>query len=98
MTHVWVRTIDGDLIRASTIRQINTDGGLRAILNAGSQFILAPTADREAADRAALELVAALALGEGRAQASVIEVACEDDQVIVSTRLLPAEDPRDAAL
>lgn len=91
MNQVWVKTVDGDLIRAATIRQITTTGGLRAVLNAGSQFLLAESSGRQPMDEIALELVAAIAAAEKHAEAHVIEVKATDqeDEWAVFTSALP---------
>jgi hypothetical protein len=90
VNQVWVKTVDGDLIRAATIRQITTTGGLRAILNAGSQFLLAEPSGRQPMDEIALELVAAMAAAEEHAGAHVIEVTGENDEWTVATSALSA--------
>ena len=91
MNHVWVRTVDGDLLRASLIRQINTEGGLRAILTAGSQFMLAETSVRQTADEIALRLVAAIAAAEAHVDACVLGVVTDEhDNWAVTATVLPA--------
>ena len=90
MNHVWVQTVDGDLIRASAIRQINANGALRAILVGGSQFLLAEPADREQAPHLALELTAAIAAADECPGAFVIGVAHGSDEWAVTTQAVSA--------
>jgi hypothetical protein len=68
MSHVWVTSTNGDLLRADQIRQLNTAEGLRAVLVGGSQFLLAAIDDREACMRVARELTAAIATAETQEQ------------------------------
>jgi len=60
MSDVWIRTTDGDLIRADEVRQITSGDGLRVVLVGGSQFMVADVEPRAEADTAAQDLAAAM--------------------------------------
>ena len=77
MSHVWVSTMEGDLLRADQIRQINVIEGLRAVLQGGNQFLIAEIEDRAACAAAARELAAAIA--EGDAWTHAVEIKVLDD-------------------
>lgn len=64
MSHVWVTSADGDLLRADQIRQLNTVDGLHAVLIGGSQFLLAEVDGRQNCAAVARELSAAIATAE----------------------------------
>lgn len=74
MSHVWVTSTDGDLLRADQIRQLNTVEGLRAVLIGGSQFLLAEIEGRQEGMAAARELSAAIATAESRDEWAEITV------------------------
>jgi hypothetical protein len=74
MSHVWVTSADGDLLRADQIRQLNTVEGLRAVLIGGSQFLLADIDTRQECVEAARELSAAIATAENRDEWAEITV------------------------
>lgn len=64
MSHAWVISGNGDLLRADQIRQLNTAEGLRAVLVGGDQFLLAEIGDRKECAMVACELTAAIATAE----------------------------------
>lgn len=75
MTHVWITTADGDLLRADQIRQINVVEGLRVVTTSGSQFLIADIEGRQAALAAARDLASAMS------EAQAWSWACEIDVV-----------------
>jgi len=75
MSHVWVTSTEGDLLRADQIRQLNTVEGLHAVLIGGSQFLLAEIDRRQECTAVARQLSAAIATAEtedGWAQITVV--------------------------
>lgn len=77
MSHVWVTSADGDLLRADQIRQLNSVDGLHAVLIGGSQFLLAEVDGRQKCAAAARELSAAIATAEARDQWAQLAVVRE---------------------
>ena len=77
MSHVWVTSANGDLLRADQIRQLNTVEGLRAVLVGGSQFLIAEIDGRRECAAAARELSAAIATADARGQWAEIAVVHE---------------------
>jgi hypothetical protein len=88
MPHVWVSSVNGDLLHATEIRQINVSGGLHAVLVGGSQFVLAETGTAQVSGPVALKLVAAIEAAEVCGGASVLRVVHEDDEWTVATEQL----------
>lgn len=74
MSHVWVTSANGDLLRADQIRQLNTVEGLRAVLIGGSQFLLAEIDGRQRCAAVARELSAAIATAERHDQWAEITI------------------------
>lgn len=74
MSHAWVTSGNGDLLRADQIRQLNTAEGLRAVLVGGDQFLLAEIGDRKACATVARELTAAIATAEDEEEWAQIAV------------------------
>jgi hypothetical protein len=74
MTNAWIKTPDGDLLRADQIRQINVVEGLRIVTIGGSQFVIAEIEGRQAATAAAHSLAAAIAEADKWSQAAEIGV------------------------
>ena len=85
MPNVWVSSIDGDLLRASEIRQITISDGLHAVLIGGSQFVLAETGGPQVSGPIAQHLVAAIGAAEAHGDASVVQVLREGDEWRVHT-------------
>lgn len=79
MTHVWIDTADGDLLRADQIRQITVVDGLRVVTISGSQFLIAEVEGRAAASVAAHDLASAIAEADGWSQAAEIDVLRDDE-------------------
>jgi hypothetical protein len=77
MTHIWIGTKDGDLLRADQIRQINVVEGLRVVTTSGSQFLVAEIEGREATIAVARDLVRAIAQADGWSHAAEIDVVRE---------------------
>lgn len=88
VTDVWVRTADGDLLRAEEVRQITSGDGLRVVLVGGSQFVLAGVKGRAAAETAAQDLAAALSEAARLGSAVLVSVVQDQDGWIVTTRPL----------
>lgn len=78
MTHVWISTSDGDLLRADQVRQINVVEGLRVVTTSGSQFLLAKVEGRQATLAAARALATAIADGATSSHAAQIDVVREE--------------------
>ncbi|MBS2548592.1 hypothetical protein KGQ19_17125 [Catenulispora sp. NL8] len=78
MTHVWISTSDGDLLRADQVRQINVVEGLRVVTTSGSQFLLAKVEGREPTLAAARALATAIADGATSSHAAQIDVVREE--------------------
>lgn len=78
MTHAWIKTADGDLLRADQVRQINVVEGLRIVTIGGSQFLIAGIERGRAATAAAHALAAAIAEADVWSQAALIDVARTD--------------------
>jgi hypothetical protein len=97
MSHVWVTSIDGDLVRADQIRQLNTAEGLRAVLVGGSQFLLAEIDGRQACAAAARELTAAIATAETRDLWAEIAVVRSGPGWTVEVASTPTLSPRSGA-
>ncbi|NUP46612.1 MAG: hypothetical protein HOW97_04770 [Catenulispora sp.] len=77
MSHVWITTSDGDLLRADQIRQINVVEGLRVVTTSGSQFLVADIEGRQAALTAARDLASAMAEAETWPWAAEIDVVSD---------------------
>jgi hypothetical protein len=77
MTHVWISTSDGDLLRADQVRQINVVGGLRVVTISGSQFLLAKVEGHKATAAAARALATAIADGAASSHAAEIDIVRE---------------------
>ncbi|GAA2008877.1 hypothetical protein [Catenulispora subtropica] len=77
MTHVWITTADGDLLRADQIRQINVVEGLRVVTRSGSQFLVADVEGRQAALTAARELASAIAEADTWSWAAELDVVSD---------------------
>lgn len=94
MSHVWVTTVDGDLLRADQIRQLNTVDSLHAVLIGGSQFLLAEIDGRRECTAVARELAATIATAETRDQWAEVAVVCEGPgwTVKVETTPVPRSD------
>lgn len=78
MTHAWIKTADGDLLRADQVRQINVVEGLRVVTISGSHFLIAEIDGDQAAMAAAHALAAAIAEADAWSQAAEIEVVRTD--------------------
>lgn len=77
MSHVWITTSDGDLLRADHIRQINVVEGLRVVTTGGSQFVIADVAGRQATLAAARELASAISEADAWPWAAEIDVVSD---------------------
>jgi hypothetical protein len=77
MSHVWITTSDGDLLRADHIRQINVVEGLRVVTTGGSQFLIADIEGRSATLAAARDLVSAIAEADAWSRAAEIDVVSD---------------------
>lgn len=77
MSHVWITTSDGDLLRADRIRQINVVEGLRVVTIDGSQFLIADIGGRQAALAAARELASAIFEANAWSCAAEIDVVSD---------------------
>lgn len=93
MSHVWVTSIDGDLLRADQIRQLNTVEGLRVVLVGGSQFLLAEIDGRQECTAVARELTAAIATAEIREQSAEIAVVRRGPGWTVKVEPTPTPTP-----
>jgi hypothetical protein len=89
MSHVWVRTVDGDLLRADQIRQITVVEGLHAVAVGGNQFLIAEIENRAASAAAARELTAAIAEGAGWSHAIEVAVVAKGADWLVELRSMP---------
>jgi hypothetical protein len=78
MTHAWIKTADGDLLRADQVRQINVVEGLRVVTISGSHFLIAEIEGRQATMAAAHALAAAIAEADAWSQAAQIDVVRTD--------------------
>jgi hypothetical protein len=85
MSDVWIRTSDGDLVRADEVRQITSSDGLRIVLVGGSQFILAGIESRPHTEKAAQELAAAIAEACGDDAAVLLSVVRDERDWVVTT-------------
>lgn len=79
VTHVWITTADGDLLRADQIRQITVVEGLRVVTTSGSQFPIADVQGRPATVTAARELASAIAEADTWSWAAEIDVVSGAD-------------------
>ncbi|MEY9932636.1 hypothetical protein ABH926_007287 [Catenulispora sp. GP43] len=77
MTHVWISTSEGDLLRADQVRQINLVEGLRVVTTSGSQFLLAEVQGHEATLAAARALATAMADAAASSHAAEIDISRE---------------------
>ena len=77
MTHLWISTSGGDLLRADQVRQITVVEGLRVVTLSGSKFLLAEVEGREATAAAARALATAIADGATSSHAAEIDVVRE---------------------
>jgi hypothetical protein len=94
MSHVWVASTDGDLLRADQIRQLNIVEGVRAVLVGGSQFLLAEIDGRQEGMAVARELTAAIATAETRDQWAEITIVHGEAGWTVEVASAPAAQPR----
>jgi hypothetical protein len=94
MSHVWVTSTNGDLLRADQIRQLNTTEGLRAVLIGGSQFLLAEVGGRQECMTVARELTAAIATAETQEQWAEIAVVHGGPGWTVEVESTPSTRPR----
>ena len=90
MSDVWIRTLDGDLLRADEVRQITGVDGLRVVLVGGSQFLVADVQGRGQSEGVARELATAIANARSERGAVVITVERENESWTVSAA--PASD------
>ena len=61
MSHAWVQSADGDLLRADEIRHLGVVEGLQAVLIGGDRFLVADVGDRNLCAILAGDLAAAMA-------------------------------------
>jgi hypothetical protein len=61
MSHTWIQIVDGSLLRADDIRQINVADGLHAVLASGGVALVADVEDRADCVALAKDLAAAMA-------------------------------------
>jgi len=94
MSHIWVTSTDGDLLRADQIRQLNTVDGLRAVLVGGSQFLLAEIDGRQECTAVARELTAAIARAETQEQWAEVTVVRDGPAWTVEVASAPSAQPR----
>lgn len=86
MSDVWIRTLDGDLLRADEIRQITGVDGLHVVLVGGSQFLVADVEGRAWCEAVADNLVAAIAVARSDPSAVLISVERDgDDWTVAAT-------------
>lgn len=97
MTHIWISTTDGDLLRADQIRQINVVEGLRVVTTSGSQFLVAEIESRQATMTAARELTRAIAEADGWSHAAEIDVVREGSAWTVRLTAMAATGDTDRA-
>jgi hypothetical protein len=88
MSDVWIRTTDGDLIRADEVRQITSGDGLRVVLVGGSQFMVADVEPRAEADTAAQDLAAAMSEARRFQEAVLLSVVKEQEWVVTTLPLI----------
>lgn len=88
MSHVWVTSTDGDLLRADQIRQVNVVDGLRAVLIGGNQFVLADVDSRQESTALARDLTSAIAEAEARGHWAEIGVVRGDQGWSVEVKSL----------
>jgi hypothetical protein len=96
MSHVWVTSSDGDLLRADQIRQLNTVEGLRAVLVGGNQFLLAEIDGRQECRAVARRLSAAIAAADVREEWAEITIVREGPDWTVEVETTPSARPRRA--
>jgi hypothetical protein len=89
MYHAWITTLDGDLLRADRIRQINSVEGVRVVTTGGSQFLVAEVEGRQAAMAVARGLTCAIAEADSWSCASEISVVRDGDGWNVRLRPMP---------
>jgi len=61
MSHAWVQSADGDLLRADEIRHLGVVEGLQAVLVGGDRFLVANVGDSDLCAALARDLAAAMA-------------------------------------
>lgn len=93
MSDVWIRTSDGDLVRADEVRQITSSDGLRIVLVGGSQFVLAGIESRSRGETAARDLAAAIAEACGQDAAVLLSVVLDEreDWAVTALPLVRSE-------
>lgn len=96
MSHVWVTSSDGDLLRADQIRQLNTVKGLHAVLIGGNQFLLAEIDGRRECRTVARQLSAAIATADVREDWAEITVVHSGPGWTVEVESAASTHPREA--
>ncbi|GAA1988375.1 hypothetical protein [Catenulispora subtropica] len=61
MSHAWVQSAEGDLLRADEVRHLSVVEGLQAALVGGDRFLVADIGDRDVCAALARDLAAAMA-------------------------------------
>ena len=90
VSDIWIRTVDGDLLRADEVRQITGVDGLHAVLVGGSQFLVAEVEGRAWCDAVARDLTAAIA--DARAQRGAVLISVERDGQAWTVAARPAAE------
>lgn len=89
MNHAWISTVDGDLLRADQIRQINSVEGVRAVTVGGSQYLVAEVEGRQASLAVARGLACAIAEADTWSGAAEIDIVNDGADWKVRLRPMP---------
>lgn len=87
MSHAWVQSADGDLLRADEIRHLGVVEGLQAVLVGGDRFLVAAIRDQNLCAAVAMDLAAAMA--EAHPSETAVAVSVHEAAGGWSVRTIP---------